>query len=71
MVKIRLPIRSGHKLDVEFHEDGTMIANGEVEITASVLKPKLTRFAWDLILHHKKSDAGVKEAVNKLITTYA
>ena len=68
MIKLRLPTRSGHKLDVEFYEDGTMIANGGVEMTASVLKPKLTRFAWDLILHQK--DAGVKAAVEKLVAEY-
>jgi hypothetical protein len=68
MIKLRLPTRSGHKLDVEFHEDGTMIANGGVEMTASVLKPKLTRFAWDLILH--KKDLGVKTAAEKLIKAY-
>ena len=64
MVKMRLPIRSGHKLDVEFYDDGTMIANGGVEITPSILKTKLTRFSWDLILHSK--DSGVKKAAKKL-----
>jgi hypothetical protein len=68
MIKLRLPTKSGHKLDVEFYEDGTMIANGGVEMTASILKPKLTRFAWDLILHQK--DSGVKTAVEKLIKAY-
>jgi len=66
--KLRLPTRAGYKLDIEFYEDGTMIANGGVEMTASVLKPKLTRFAWDLILHQE--DAGVKAAAEKLLTAY-
>lgn len=61
---------SGHKLDVEFHDDGTMIANGGVEMTASTLKPKLTRFAWDLILCYRKDDAGVKAAADKLLKAY-
>ena len=71
MIKLRLPTRSGHNLDVEFYEDGTMVANGGVEMTASVLKPKLTRFAWSLILCYEKDDAGVKAAVEKLVKTYA
>jgi hypothetical protein len=70
MIKLRLPTKSGHKLDVEFYEDGTMVANGGVEMTASVLKPKLTRFAWSLILCHRKEDAGVKAAAEKLLTAY-
>lgn len=70
MIKLRLPTRSGHKLDIEFHHDGTMIANGGVEMTASVLKPKLTRFAWDLILGYRKDDAGVKAAADKLLKAY-
>ena len=71
MIKLRLPTKSGHKLDVEFYEDGTMVANGGVEMTASTLKPKLTRFAWSLILCYEKDDAGVKAAVEKLVKTYA
>jgi len=71
MIKLRLPTKSGHKLDVEFHNDGTMIANGGVEMTPEALKPKLTRFAWSLILCYRKDDAGVKAAADKLLKAYA
>lgn len=70
MIKLRLPTRSGHKLDVEFYEDGTMVANGGVEMTPEALKPKLTRFAWDLILSYRKDDAGVNVAADKLLKAY-
>tara|TARA_R110000868_G_scaffold123349_1_gene326777 strand:- start:131 stop:298 length:168 start_codon:yes stop_codon:yes gene_type:complete len=55
---------------VEFYEDGTMVANGGVEMTPEALKPKLTRFAWSLILCYRKDDAGVNAAADKLLKAY-
>lgn len=60
MIKVKLL----NKLTITFTDDGKMMTEDNVEVSPSILKLKLKKFDWKLLLCQK--DQLVKNAVDKL-----
>lgn len=60
MIKVKLL----NKLTITFTDDGKMMTEDNVEVSPSILKLKLRKFDWKLLLCQK--DKLVKNAVDKL-----